>query len=128
MQNIKNKNIKWWIGVSSCFMLFAFIGVFAYMKLSFIIKGVNIEAQMQHEGSSSLVTIYGNARNATYLSLNGREIFIDKDGTFSEKIALLPGFSVVTVDALDKFGNNKEKKFQVIYEESSGSFAFNNID
>jgi hypothetical protein len=118
MQSIKNKSIKWWLGIVSCVMLFAFIGGFAFMKMKFIFKGVQIEANI-NRSDSSLVQIKGNAKNATYISLNGREISIDKDGTFSESVALLPGLSVVTLDAEDKFGNQAEKQFEVVYKENS---------
>ncbi len=126
MRDIKNKNIKWWIGIASCISLFVIIGVFAYFKMSFLINGVNIEANIEQVGNSTLANIKGNAKNATYISLNGREIFIDKDGSFSEPIALIPGFSVITINTHDKFGKNKEKKFQLVYKESEGTVAFIN--
>lgn len=124
MRDIKNKNIKWWLGFGSCVLLFSLIGVFAYMKTSFLFKGVQIEASIERNESSPLATIKGKAKNATFISLNGREIFIDKNGVFSEPIALIPGFSVITIDTQDKFGKSKEKKFQVMYEKSAGTFAF----
>jgi hypothetical protein len=65
--------------------------------------------------------------NAIYLSLNGREIYIDKDGTFTEPVALLPGLSVVTLDAQDKFGKTFEKKFEVVYEETTKVAIVNEI-
>ncbi len=126
MRDIKNKNIKWWLGIGSLTLLFAFIGVFAYMKMSFIIKGVKIEADIEHIGNSTLANIKGKAKNATYVSLNGREIFIDKDGSFSEPVALIPGFSVITIKTHDKFGKNKERKFQLVYKENEGTVAFIN--
>jgi len=127
MQEIKYKNIKWWLGFSSCVMLFAIIGVFSYMKMSFLFNGVQIVANIERSEGNTLAKVTGVAKNATYISLNGREIFIDKNGTFSEPIALIPGFSVVTIDAVDKFGKNKEKKFQIVYQEGSPSVAFNSI-
>ncbi|MCX6753812.1 MAG: hypothetical protein NTV03_02020 [Candidatus Nomurabacteria bacterium] len=124
MQIIKNKNIKWWLGVASCVALFAIIGVFSYYKMSFVLNGVQIVASIEHNDNTSLAVISGKAQNATYISLNGREIYIDKDGSFSEKIALIPGFSVITIDAMDKFGKSKEKTFQLVYKEGSPLVAF----
>lgn len=124
MKSIKDKNIKWWIGVTSCLVLFVFIGVFAYMKMSFIMKGIQIEASIEHNDDTSLAKITGKAKNATFISLNGREIFIDKDGSFNESLALIPGLSVITINAQDKFGKSKEKKFQMVYKEGSPVVAF----
>ncbi|HAQ02940.1 TPA: hypothetical protein DEP30_03995 [Candidatus Nomurabacteria bacterium] len=119
---IKDKNIKWWLGCGSCIILFLIIAVFAWEKMSFLVKGVQIEASIERS-STSLAHIVGKARHATYITLNGREIFIDKDGSFSEPVALIPGFSVITIDTEDKFGNTKEKNFQLVYKESAGTVA-----
>lgn len=120
--------MKSWIGIGLCIMLFGIIGTFTYDKMSFLIKGVKIEASIDQEHNSSMVSIKGNAKNAIYLSLNGREIFIEKDGAFTEPIALLPGFGVVTLTAQDKFGKTAEKKFEVVYEESTGGVAIGNTN
>ena len=126
MKQIKNKNIKWWVGIGSCLMLFLGIGVFAFYKMSFIIKGVQIEASIEKTDTNAeqVAVIKGKALNAIHLNLNGREIFIDKDGTFNEVIAMLPGLSVVTIDAVDKFGHKKEKQFELIGKENVESIAF----
>lgn len=124
LQIIKSKNMKWWIGIISCVALFAVIMIFGYEKMSFILKGVEIEATLEKSKDSSLAVIKGNAMKATYLSLNGREIFIDKNGNFTESISMLPGFSIVTLDARDKFGKTAEKKFEVVTEKGAKAIAF----
>ncbi len=121
---IKNKNMKWWVGIMSTILLFLVIGIFSYEKMLFIFKGVEIEASIEKKDDSSLATVSGKAAKAINLTLNGREIFIDKEGNFSESIAMLPGFSVVTINARDKFGKTAEQKFEIVTEESASSFAF----
>jgi hypothetical protein len=124
MREIKNKNIKWWIGIMSCVALFAIIIFFGYEKMSFIFNGIKIEAVLEQKDGSSLSVVSGNASKATYITLNGREIFIDKEGNFSELIAMLPGFSIVTLEAKDKFGKTAEKKFQIVTEKDAPAIAF----
>lgn len=126
MKNIKNKNMKWWVGVMSCVALFAVILVFSYEKMCFVFNGVKIEATLKQETDSPLATVSGTASKASFISLNGREIFIDKDGNFSEKISMLPGFSVITLDAKDKFGKTAEKQFEVVREKDARAVALNN--
>jgi hypothetical protein len=123
IKTIKNKSIKWWVGRSSCITLFLIIIIFGYAKISFILRGVEIKATLEEGSSPSLVQINGNAKNAIQLVLNGREIFIDKNGNFSETVGLLPGFSVITLSAEDKFGKNAEKKFNLVYNESAEAIA-----
>lgn len=127
MKIVKNKSIKWWVGVVFGSTLFIIIGIFSYIKADDLIYGVQINASISKTDSSSIAEIKGEAIHATYLSLNGREIFIDKDGSFTEHIALLPGLSVVTLEAEDKFGKKSEKKFQVMYQESTGVVAVSNM-
>jgi len=116
--------MKWWVGIMSCITLFAIIMVFSYEKMCFVWKGVEIEATIEKKENSSVVIIKGKAEKANYLALNGREIFIDKEGNFSESISLLPGFSVVTIDAKDKFGKSAIKKFQIVMEKDAKAIAF----
>jgi hypothetical protein len=124
---MRRKSVKWWTGIALCAAFFIAIGTFAYTKMDFLWRGVEISAHLGKSDQSAVVEIQGNAKNAVYVSLNGREIFIDKDGAFTESIALLPGLGVVTIDAQDKFGKTAEKKFEVLYQENVGVVAFNTI-
>jgi hypothetical protein len=77
------------------------------------IKNVNIVDGTRF--TESILEITGNAKNATKLSLNGREISIDQKGNFNETVALLLGYNVITIKAEDKFGYMDEKNYKVIY-------------
>lgn len=124
IQDIKNKNLKWWLGIISCLVLFLIIGIFSYEKMSFVWNGIKIQADIETRPDSSLVIVKGIAAKATQISLNGREIFINKNRDFSESIILLPGLSVITIHARDKFGKIDEKKFEIVREENTPAFAF----
>ena len=119
--------MKWWIGTISCMSLFAIIFVFGYEKMCFVWKGVEINATIEEKEGSPLAIVKGVASKATYITLNGREIFIDRDGNFSETIAVLPGFSIVTLDARDKFGKTAEKKFEIIKEKNAPAIAMRTV-
>ena len=125
---IKNKNMKWWMGAISFSLLFGTIFFFSYEKMCFVLYGVEIEATMEQQENSSLVKISGKAEKAKMITLNGREIFIDKEGNFSEKIAVLPGFSIITIRAEDRFGNAALKKFEIAREKSAEAIAFDPIN
>lgn len=97
------------------------------MKMDFLFRGVQINSLVIHKSNpSSLVTVSGKATHATYISLNDREIFIGPDGTFTEELALLPGLSILTLKAEDKFGHTSDKKLEVVYQESTGVVAVSN--
>jgi hypothetical protein len=126
IQLIKNKNMKWWVKTISCIFLFLIITIFGYEKMCFIWNGVKIEATIEKKDGSSLAEIKGKAPKATYITLNGREIFVDKDGNFSESVSMLPGFSIMALHAKDKFGKTADKKFEVVYEGNAPAIAFFN--
>lgn len=117
IKDLKEKNIKWWIGTGSCVLLFIFIAIFVYAKMNFIWRGVRIEADLIQNENSKVVTILGNAEKAILLTINGREIFIDQDGNFNEVTSPLPGYSVITLFAKDKFGKTAEKRFELFTKE-----------
>lgn len=117
MKDYQGKNIKWWIGTISCVLFFVFIGIFVYAKMNFIWRGVQIIAQVDKIEGSEVVTVKGNAKNAVHLTINEREIFIDKDGNFKEYVSPLPGHSVIAIFAKDKFGKTAEKIIELYKEE-----------
>ncbi|OGI86120.1 hypothetical protein A3A01_01710 [Candidatus Nomurabacteria bacterium RIFCSPLOWO2_01_FULL_39_17] len=105
------------IGVLSVF--FIFIIIYAFFVSKNLIFGVKIRNVNLTDGArvtNSVMEVHGNAKNAINLSLNGREISIDKDGNFNETIVLLSGYNIVNITAKDKFGNINEKNYKLIYE------------
>jgi len=118
MELIKGKSLKWWIKTIAFFVLFVVVVFYSFIKMKDVFNGVQLQTKIDLT-QSSIATITGKAKHATQLTLNGREIFIDKDGNFSEPVALPPGFSIMTISALDKFGKTSEKKFEVVYKENN---------
>lgn len=118
--------MKWWVGMISSLSLFLIIMIFGYEKMFFVFEGVKIKAVIENPDGSTISIIKGQAPKATYITLNGREIFIDKDGNFSESIAFLPGFSIVTLHAKDKFGKTAEKKFEIVKKDNAPAIALLN--
>ncbi len=110
----------------ACILLFGSILVFAYMKMNFVLMGVKLQATIERKSSSPVVQVKGNAFGATYVSLNGREIYLEKDGSFTEDVVLLPGLSVLKLDTEDRFGNQSVRKFELVYKDGGQSVAVRN--
>jgi hypothetical protein len=115
--------MKWWAGCMACVLLFGSIAIFTYMKMNFVLTGVKLQAHVEKNGNSPVIQVKGNAYGATYVTLNGREIYIEKDGSFTEDVVLLPGLSVLKLDTEDKFGNTTLKKFELVYKNRGQSVA-----
>ena len=57
------------------------------------------------------------------LNLNGRQIYTDKNGHFSEVVILFAGYNVLELKARDKFGREQVTKMEVVYRESVNQFS-----
>lgn len=128
MDTIRNRSIAFWIKASIPAVLFIVIAILVFTNMRGIIRGVQISAKIDStQSTTSISEISGNAKNATYLSLNGREINLDKNGTFNEKIALPDGYSVVTIEAKDVFGKSAIKTMEMYKAPNGDTVAVGNI-
>lgn len=63
-----------------------------------------------------LIEVKGTAKNVAFLKLNGRAIFVDKQGNFYEKILLLPGYNIMTLTAEDRFKKSVEEQMHFFFK------------
>ena len=101
-------------------LLAVIIAGYSLFQAQKILAGPVIEITTPQNGAtynSTLIEIDGKAENIAYMNLDDRQMFIDKDGNFSEKILLSPGYNVVKIDAWDKFGKQTEKKLELVLKE-----------
>lgn len=113
-----NKNIKKTVKITSLIVFFVLIISYGFFRSSDLLFGVKIKNINIIDGAkvtNSVLKITGNAKNATHLTLNGREISIDQKGNWSETIALLLGYNVISIKAQDKFGYVDEKNYKLMY-------------
>ncbi|MBP6884093.1 MAG: hypothetical protein KBC06_02580 [Candidatus Pacebacteria bacterium] len=116
-----DRDAKKILKTASLSIFFLFIIVYAGFRSYDLVVGVKIKNVNIVDGATmtqSELKITGRAKNALNLTLNGREISVDQSGNFSETIALLSGYNIVSLKALDKFGHSDEKDFHLI-----GGFA-----
>lgn len=82
-----------------------------------LIAGPSITVLSPKEGAvitDSLVTIEGETKNVTWISLLGRPITINEHGVFKEKLLLPPGYSILTLEAKDRLGRRISKNIAVV--------------
>ncbi len=111
-------NAKQILQIASFVVFFIFIIVYVLFRSRDLILGVKIKDVNIINGekiTESIVEVAGNTKRATKLILNGREISIDQSGNWSETIALLVGYNVITIKAEDKFGYMDEKNYKIMH-------------
>lgn len=106
-------------GVAIFFILIITYAILGSHDLIFGVKIKNVNILDGIKVTDSVLKVTGNAKNATNLSLNGREISIDLLGNFEETVALLPGYNIISIVAKDKFGYIDEKNYKLIYQNEA---------
>lgn len=100
--------------------ILAFVAIVAVsyflFQARFMVAGPMVEIISPKNGSlvaSSLVSIEGRAKNIAWISLNGRQIYTDESGLWSESLVVPPGTNIVTVKTRDRFGREAEKSIKI---------------
>lgn len=97
----------------------ATVGTYSYLKVKTYIVGPVISVEYPHNGQTlrkSFLQIEGRAQNVSFIYLNGRQIFVDSSGFFSERLLLYEGYNIITVEAKDRFGRVKTEKLELVYK------------
>lgn len=70
--------------------------------------------------STSTFMVRGKAENIVSLSLNGRPIFTTDEGTFEEVVTLTEGYTILTIEAKDRYGNTERLEHNIVRAQEQG--------
>lgn len=93
------------------------ISGYAYSRTIDVIKGPEIIINSPTSGAlaeQELVTINGQALRIAKLYLNGRQIFTDETGKFSESLLVPKGYSTLYIEAVDMFNRTTTNTITVV--------------
>ncbi len=107
--------------ITSLFVVVGFALLFYvhYQSKDFI-GGPEIEIISPQNGelfNKPLVFIEGKATNIAHLELNGRQIFVNENNIFNEKLLLLDGYNIITIKAVDRFDREVQKELELVLIE-----------
>lgn len=93
------------------------MAVYMLFQARFLIQGPRVTlisepGIIQHERQ---ITLEGVAVNITAISVNGRPIVTSEVGVFKEPIVLENGYTVVRIDARDRFGRTTSLERPFVY-------------
>jgi hypothetical protein len=111
--------------ITICASLVLVFGIIFYNTKDLII-GAPLSVQTVNDGSTvsnSFLPISGKAHHASVLQINGRMIALDKNGAFSDGTLLSPGYNIVEVTTVDRFGKEKRKILHLVAEPSTSVAA-----
>ena len=72
------------------------------------------------------IVIKGRARRIASLSMNGAQIQVTEDGSFSQPYLLATGYNRIIFNARDQYGRSREHILEIMYVPTAGSNASQN--
>jgi len=63
-----------------------------------------------------VIPVAGTAKNITDITLNGKQIYTDEDGNFTESLVLENGYTIMTVEVRDRYGRTSTLSRGLVYE------------
>ncbi len=70
---------------------------------------------LENPQKDRVVLLQGTAENIVNIHLNGRQIFTDKTGYFSEALVLENGYTIATLSGEDRYGRIEKKERTFVY-------------
>ncbi len=101
--------------------LIVLIVVYVHFQARNFIQGPTITltgdyTPLQHERR---VTLSGTVHNIVKVTLNGKEIHTNEDGAFSQDLILENGYSLMSLEASDRFGRTTSLTREYVYVPES---------
>ena len=103
--------------IASIFLLASLIVFYVQFQARNLIQGpaltiTNTLDPIQHERH---ITLNGTAHNVVKLTLNGKEIHTDEDGAFSHTLVLENSYTIMSLNAQDRFGRTTSLMREFVY-------------
>jgi hypothetical protein len=111
-------NVKLFVIILSIVLLISY-GIFNARNM---IMGPIIEIFSPIENTETVenvLVIKGRVENASFISLNEKPIFVNKEGLFEEKLLLSPGSNTIQIKAKDYFKKEVLKTIKIYYKQST---------
>jgi len=106
------------LGAGSAVVLVGAVFGYGYFRTKDFVLGPVLEITSPKNGqmfASALISVEGKSKNLSYLNLDDRKIFTDKDGVWGEKLLLQSGVNIIEVRATDRFGRENKQILRVVY-------------
>ena len=113
--------LKRMLSIAGIILITGTIVIYSYIQFRGVIEGPDIilDSPTSHMSTTTLILVRGHVKNAKSTTLQGRSIFIDTKGLFSEELLLSEGYNIIVLTAADAQGRNTRKAIEVFYENQS---------
>lgn len=115
----KNNQLVW---KSLIGLVVLFVLVFVGFKLYPIVHGPAISIDTLVNGGTveePMVRISGIASFTRELIVNGESFALSPSGGFDEKLLLNPGYNIITVQGVDRYGKANNQNYAIVLKEKN---------
>jgi len=103
------------------FILFLIgVGWYFWHEVCFLIKPLDLEIIQpltDITANQENFEIIGRTNPVAYLTVNGQEVYIDKEGNFRKEISLTNGLNIIKIEAKNRFGKTNTIIRRIIYNQ-----------
>ena len=102
----------------------AAVGTYAAFETRNLLDGPTISVESPADGSTvsgEIVAIRGTAKNVSFLSFNGRQIYTDTAGVWNEGLLVPEGYTIIELKASDRFNREVTQHIRIIRKDSASS-------
>ncbi|OGZ35969.1 MAG: hypothetical protein A2V60_01210 [Candidatus Portnoybacteria bacterium RIFCSPHIGHO2_01_FULL_39_19] len=103
------------------FILFLIgVGWYFWHEVCFLIKPLDLEIiqpSTDITANQENFEIIGRTNPVAYLTVNGQEVYIDKEGNFRKEISLTNGLNIIKIEAKNRFGKTNTIIRRIIYNQ-----------
>jgi len=99
-------------------LFFILVGIYFYWEIGFLIKPPELEVNQPPTDitlKEEIFEIIGKTDPSAYLTVNGKEVYIDKEGSFKTEISLSEGLNIIKIEAKNRFGKTNQIIRRIIY-------------
>ncbi len=113
-------NLKKTLGMATVTILFVTVLGYTYSRTKDFLEGPVLNISEPNNGvsmASALISVQGTSKNLAFLNIDGRKIFTDKEGNWSEKLLLHPGLNIIETRATDRFGRETKQILRIMHTD-----------
>jgi len=117
---IKHITLRVVLRYASLIVIFGAFLFYALFQARLLLTGpvITFTDSLSPEQTERAINIEGIAQNITKITLNGRDIYTDKNGYFKEVLILENGYTIATVEGFDRYGRTTSLTRSFIYTPS----------
>jgi hypothetical protein len=103
-----------YVGMSAVILLLCSYVIF---QARLLITGPQVTLDFVPETIQTVrtITLAGNTKNITEITLNGRDIMTTQGGHFNEDVVLQNGYTIVRINASDRYGRETTLEHEFVY-------------